>query len=71
MRRIIGTEVFPGLYFSGLFCVCVPLAVMTFRYNPHQHYPSSTGKSRLLYRMNYRSNGSNVYCTVNSVRSFF
>ena len=49
MRRIVGTEVFPGLYFGGLFCVCVPLAIMTFRYNPHQHYPSSTGKPRILY----------------------
>jgi hypothetical protein len=50
VRRIVGTEVFPGLYFGGLFCVCVPLAIMTFRYNPHQHYPSSTGKPCILHR---------------------
>ena len=41
-RRIVGSRVYPALYFLGLGMICAGLAAMTFRYNPAKHFPSST-----------------------------
>jgi hypothetical protein len=34
VRRIVGTGVFPAVYYCGLSLICIGLAGMTFGYNP-------------------------------------
>ena len=44
--RIVGSSVYPYVYSLGLFVLCTALGVLTLRYNPSQHYPSSTGTNQ-------------------------